>query len=308
MNAAQWYDVLRKWSLFLLPFIAPLTYFINAPFGRFSPSNSSNLPQSSILLVDGIKSWIFMELISPITFISSFLFSPLNHLPNFHPHLSPLTLPSSRPPLFLALLFLTHYLNRAIISPLRTPSRSKAHIIVPLSAVGFNLVNGFLMATYLSSPQARFYLRDAFRSIRFWSGVGLSVVGFVGNVLHDEILFDIRRKAAGVPSTTPSDTKTSPQKEHYAIPRGYLYTYISYPNYFCEWLEWLGFALASAPFPFPLSPSSSPYTATFAPPWIFLLSEVLLMAPRALKGHQWYKEKFGERYPRERRAVIPFLI
>ncbi|KIM82634.1 hypothetical protein PILCRDRAFT_7975, partial [Piloderma croceum F 1598] len=94
---------------------------------------------------------------------------------------------------------------------------------------------------------------------------------------------------------------------HYAIPHGYLYKYISYPNYLCEWLEWLGFALAAAPLPYPLNPSSPP-TIAIAPPWIFFLGEVLLMAPRALKGHRWYKEKFGERYPRERRAVVPFLI
>jgi 3-oxo-5-alpha-steroid 4-dehydrogenase 1 len=175
--------------------------------------------------------------------------------------------------------------------------------MVPLSAVGFNLVNGFLMGTYLSSPEARFYLRDAFGSVRFWSGVGLGVVGFVGNVVHDEILFDIRRKAASEKKKT-----SSPQKEHYAIPHGYLYTYISYPNYLCEWLEWLGFALAAAPLPYPLFSPSSPHTIAIAPPWIFLLGEVLLMAPRALKGHRWYKERFGERYPRERRAVVPFLI
>jgi 3-oxo-5-alpha-steroid 4-dehydrogenase 1 len=302
MKAARWwYDLLRKWFLILPPFIAPLSYFIDAPFGRFSPANSADLPTSSILLVDGIKSWIFMELISPITFIFSFLSSPLNYLPNFYPHLSPLSVPSSQPPLFLTLFFLTHYLNRAIISPLRTPSRSKFHIVVPLAAVGFNLINGFLMGTYLSSPEARFYLRDAFGSVKFWCGVGLGVVGFVGNVVHDEILFDIRRKAAAAKASEKKTT--SPQKEHYAIPHGYLYKYISYPNYLCEWLEWLGFALAAAPFPFPLNPTSA-----IAPPWVFLLGEVFLMAPRALKGHQWYKEKFGERYPSERKAVVPFLI
>ena len=67
--------------------------------------------------------------------------------------------------------------------------------------------------------------------------------------IGDEILFDIRRKAASEKKKTSSPQK---EQEHYAIPHGYLYTYISYPNYLCEWLEWLGFALAAAPLPYPL--------------------------------------------------------
>lgn len=57
-------------------------------------------------------------------------------------------------------------------------------------------------------------------------------LGFVGNVVHDEILFNIRRKA-----TAKGKAKESMgvKKEHYAIPHGLLYEYLSYPNYFCEW-------------------------------------------------------------------------
>jgi len=189
------------------------------------------------------------------------------------------------------------------------------------------------MGAYLSGPAARGYLRGAYGTGRFWCGVGVWAVGFVGNMVHDEILFEIRRrgKAKGKgkqedSSSSNSSANANGTKEHYAIPHGLLYKYISYPNYLCEWIEWFGFALASCPLPLlpPIPIISSllphslhPLTGTFtwplflstlSPPWIFFLAEVFLMFPRAINGHAWYRQKFGAGYPRERRAVIPWLI
>lgn len=77
---------------------------------------------------------------SPLIFAVTFYFSPLTSalIPNFTPHLvSPLP-PASKalglgasgaaPASLLGALFLAHYLNRALISPLRTPSRSKLYV------------------------------------------------------------------------------------------------------------------------------------------------------------------------------------
>lgn len=51
------------------------------------------------------------------------------------------------------------------------------------------------------------------------------------------------------------------------------------------------------------------------PPLLFALIEVCAMLPRAVRGHQWYHTKFGVegdgkggRYPRARKAVIPYLL
>lgn len=99
--------------------------------------------------------------------------------------------------------------------------------------------------------------------------------------------------------------KKKSKGEHYAIPHGLLYRFISYPNYFCEWAEWLGFAVAASPAP--SVASLSLFVATVSPPWLFVFSEVLLMLPRAWKGHKWYHSRFAD-YPKEREAVIPFLI
>jgi 3-oxo-5-alpha-steroid 4-dehydrogenase 1 len=266
-------------------------------------------------------------------FIYAFFTAPLaQHKPD---------IPSiTSPPGLLAVLFLVHYVNRAIISPLRTPSRSGHHLIVTLAGIYFNVQNGFMMGSYLSSPFSLLWFQrpHSIQRLEFKLGIAMWLFGFVGNVVHDEILLNIRRKAnATGKSREKVDSNGQQQKgEHYAIPYGLLYTYVSYPNYFCEWIEWLGFALASGPLPFPPSTLSSlsfssvshflspPYlfqaishivmepSSSFAPylspPWIFVLAEIVTMFPRAYKGHQWYKQKFGDTYPKDRKIVIPFLV
>ena len=243
-----------------------------------------------------------MELVAPLSFTYTFLHSPLS--PSNFGKLPSLSL--YHPPTFLAGLFLLHYLNRAILSPLRTPSRSKSHLGVPLSAVSFNIINGSLLGAYLSSPLAATFLEGAFSRPLFWTGIGLWAAGFAGNILHDEILLNLRRTAKTKGKARADDDNNGKKKqEHYAIPYGYLYKYISYPNYFCEWLEWLGFALAASPVP--SFASVAAFLETITPPFLFFYSEVLLMIPRAYRGHKWYMNKFPD-YPKERKAVIPFLF
>ena len=309
----------RKWFTLGSVFTSPVLFLINAPFGRFSPKSDS------IFLVDGITSWIIMELVSPIAFLACFFSSPISY---YRPNLPELATPQT----LLAALFLIHYTNRALISPLRTPSRSKSHLIVPLCAIFFNIINGSLMGSFLSSPYARIFLNSSLTYERpsFYIGLALWAIGFAGNIAHDEILLDIRRKAnakgKGKEPQPTVDGKPGRVEEYYAIPQGLLYRFVSYPNYLCEWVEWLGFALAAAPFPVEFTFStlvslfswetwvsivqepSHMFAPNLLPPYIFLLSEVLLMLPRAYKGHLWYKQKFGDRYPKERKAVVPFIL
>lgn len=296
-QALYLYEAACKWFTIIPPLSTPFGFLIDAPFGRFSPTTPS------IFLVDGIKSWILMELVSPITFVYAYMNSPISPLTaGTSPSLS-----LSYPPTFLAALYLIHYFNRSLVSPLRTPSRSKSHIMVPFFAVTFNIVNGSLMGAYLSSPLAHSFLQGAYNRPLFWLGVGTWALGFAGNILHDEILLNLRRsaKAKGKGKDSDDNNNGKNKQEHYAIPHGYLYKYISYPNYFCEWVEWFGFALAAAPPP--SFASAGDFLATMTPPFIFVMSEVFLMINRAYKGHRWYLNRFPD-YPRERKAVIPFLF
>ncbi|KAG9312124.1 3-oxo-5-alpha-steroid 4-dehydrogenase-domain-containing protein [Chiua virens] len=288
------YDVTRKLFFVMPPAFFPVQFFVNAPFGRFMPSTDS------IFLVDGIRSWILMEIVSPIAFVYALVKTPLA---TSQADVQPL----GSAQLLLAGLFLIHYANRAILSPLRTPSRSKSHISIPLCGTFFNIVNGTLLGTYLRSRTAFTFLADAPSRSLFWAGTALWAVGFFGNVLHDEILLNIRRnaKAKGKGKAKSDDDSRGSKREHYGIPHGYLYTYISYPNYFCEWVEWFGFAIAAAPLP--LMTSLGALVSSVQPPWIFVFSEVCLMIARAYKGHQWYLRNFPD-YPRDRKVVIPFVF
>jgi 3-oxo-5-alpha-steroid 4-dehydrogenase 1 len=324
--------VTKQWFFYGFALLGPAAFAYDAPFGRFATPNS-------VLSVDGIKSWIVMELVSPLSFlITAYLhpFSPTSlSLPSFS---RPPAL-GIKPPFVLTALYLTHYLNRALISPLRSPSRSKSHLVVVLSAIAFNAPNGFLLAAYLTSASTAAHLSSvtlsplsSSSSLRFWAGLVLWAAGFAGNVYHDEILLNIRRKAIakgkakeqleenGKPAPTP--------RPYYAIPHGGLYAFISFPNYLCEWVEWFGFALAASPTPdFALLPGAeallaavrgsqftemgrllSPFVDTVSPPWVFLFVEIITMVPRAVRGHRWYHQRFKESYPRERRAVIPWLL
>jgi hypothetical protein len=71
-----------------------------------------------------------------------------------------------------------------------------------------------------------------------------------------------------------------------------MFEYVSAANYFGECVEWFGFAVAS------WSLSGLAFS-------IFTLSNI---GPRACHHHQWYKEKFGSKYPKDRKALIPFIL
>lgn len=266
-----------------------------------------------------------MELPSPSTFIYTLLRSPLSPPTS---HASTVQTPQK----ILASLFLIHYSNRALISPLRTPLRSSSNMIVLLAGILFNLVNAFLLGSYLSDSRIILEM-----GTKFWLGVGLWGVGLVGNVLHDEVLIGIRRAKVRENSNKMKEEgkarKGIPPSERYAVPYGGLYALISYPNYFCEWIEWLGFAIAatsfasssahsffsalSAIFSTRNHPLATPLFATYplslippvllTPPWLFLSAEFFTMIGRAYRGHLWYRKTFKD-YPRGRRAVIPFLF
>ena len=152
-----------------------------------------------------------MEPVSLILFVSTNLRSPLSPTSTLaltsptgiFPNAPSLSL--SHPPIILAAAYITHYLNRALVSPLCTPSRSGSPLLVVSAAVCFKVVNGSLMDAYLSSPSAQTFLCDAFARPSFWLGLGLWAVGFAGNEIRDEILLNLRRNAKISPKAADDD-------------------------------------------------------------------------------------------------------
>lgn len=126
-----------------------------------------------------------------------------------------------------------------------------------LSAAVFNILNGTLMGTWLGGRTSHLTATSgavpeaAMGTSLFWVGVTLWALGFAGNLISDEILYNLRKPG-----------KDGQAKPRYSIPQGFLYSHpiggISFPAYFCEWIEWLGFALAACSYsPAPALPSLS---------------------------------------------------
>lgn len=170
-------------------------------------------------------------------------------------------------------LFTIHYLNRGIIYPLRIKTNGKKMpVVIMVSALSFNLANGFIFGYYLGN--LRTYSNDWLLRPQFLIGFIMFVIGMIINIQSDNILIGLRK----------------PGETGYSIPTGKLFRYISAPNHFGEIIEWCGFAIL----------------VWGLPGWAFLAWTLANLLPRAMSHHKWYQEKFPD-YPRERKAVIPFL-
>ena len=145
-------------------------------------------------------------------------------------------------------------------------------VTIALSAFLFNFINVYIQGTWL------FYISDYatshFYSVPFFLGLSLFFIGMFINIKSDEILFSLRKKNEG-----------------YQVPKGFMYKYVSCPNYLGEFIEWLGWAIMTFS------------TAGF----VFFFWTVANLLPRAVANHKWYKDNF-EDYPKDRKAVIPKLL
>jgi 3-oxo-5-alpha-steroid 4-dehydrogenase 1 len=167
-----------------------------------------------------------------------------------------------------------HYIARTFFFPLRmrVPARPIPIVVVALAFV-FNLLNAYINARWISHLAA--YPDRWLSSPPFLVGVALFLAGWVINQRADLALSRLRK----------------PGGPRYSIPQGGLYRYISCPNYFGEILEWIGWAVLTW----------SLAGTAFA---VFTAANLL---PRAIATHRWYRDTFPD-YPRDRKAVLPFLV
>ncbi len=173
----------------------------------------------------------------------------------------------------LTMLWLFHYFNRTFIFPFRIRTKGKKMpLAIVLSAIFFNFFNAGLNGYYLSNFEN--YSNAHFFKWNFILGFFLFAFGFIANQISDHILINLRK----------------PTETGYKIPKGFLFNYISCPNHFSEFVQWGGFALM----------------AWNLPAITFLIWTGANLFPRALKHHKWYKSHF-ENYPKNRKAVIPWL-
>ena len=84
---------------------------------------------------------------------------------------------------------------------------------------------------------------------------------------------------------------TSGLEKDFWIPEGFLYRWVSCPNYLGEIIQWTGFAVAM----------------NALAGWSFVCWTIANLLPRALRHHQWYIQQF-EDYPASRRAIVPGIL
>ncbi len=226
---------------------------IPAPYGRTVRRGWGPVINSRI-------GWMLMEGVAAAVFLLMFLMSGSNW---------------NGVLIVFALLWELHYINRCFIFPLRSKSAQKRMpISVITMALLFNAINGWINGTWLFvlSPA---YAPSWFLDVRFLSGLVLFTGGFSINVAADTLLRRQRMRQNG----------------SYVMPKGFLFRWISCPNYFGEVIEWCGWALLT----WSLAGLS------------FSIWTCANLIPRALTYHRWYKEHFPD-YPLSRKAIIPFVL
>ena len=172
------------------------------------------------------------------------------------------------------LLWLTHYIHRTFIYPFAIEmTNPKMPISIALSAFCFNIINVSIQAFgifYFTE-----YSANWITSPIFIVGLTLFLMGMFINIKSDYYIASMKKK----------------KSPGYHIPDGFLYKYVSAPNYFGEIIEWIGWAI--------LTWSISGV--------VFLIWVIANLFPRAISHHKWYQNKF-ENYPKNRKAIIPGII
>uniref|UniRef100_A0A8C5QLQ9 3-oxo-5-alpha-steroid 4-dehydrogenase n=1 Tax=Leptobrachium leishanense TaxID=445787 RepID=A0A8C5QLQ9_9ANUR len=169
-------------------------------------------------------------------------------------------------------MFCLHYFHRSFIYAAFTRG-GPAPLHIVIMAVIFCSFNGFLQGhclVYVAS-----YSQEWCRDIRFVSGVLIFIIGMAINIHSDHILRNLRK----------------PEERTYKIPRGGMFDYVSGANFLGEIVEWFGYAIATWTFP----------AFAFA---FFTLGSI---GPRAYHHHRYYLQTFKD-YPKERKALIPFIF
>lgn len=192
---------------------------------------------------------------------------------------------SAKPvPLIFAALYLIHYANRGWFFPLNirvaSCAKSSFSITVVLSGFFVTSIHGYLNARWYSEHCS--YLDwDWLFSPTCIIGLTIYEISFWSTIYCESIMRNLRDPSPGAAQEQP----------RYKIPTGFLFKYVTSPQYFTELAGFAGWAIMT------WSPAGL---------FIFLISCANLI-PRAIASHKWYHEKFKGEYPTERKILIPFV-
>ncbi|XP_041867472.1 3-oxo-5-alpha-steroid 4-dehydrogenase 1 [Melanotaenia boesemani] len=242
---------------YFMVFMAVCTFvsllFENVPYGRYATSKYG-------FPVNVKFAWFVQELPSlllPVCLVVWTSSAKTSRLPNQ----------------LLIMMFLCHYIQRALIYPFLIRGGKATPFLSFFLAFIFCIYNGYMQVRYLShyAEYPAYWVTHP----SFIIGSVLWLAGWLINLHSDHILRNLRK----------------PGETGYKIPRGGMFEYVSGANFLGEIMEWAGFALAG----------HSVHSAAFA------IFTAVVLASRAVAHHKWYVNKF-EDYPKKRKALIPFLF
>ena len=253
-------------SLLLVGFVFALLIYVGSKFGTAQYGGRFGATSKGFKL--GSKpGWILMEIPALILF-PVFFFMGSNA--------------GETVPLFFLAIWIMHYSNRALITPMlmRTRPDAKSDFSVSVVVSGWVVLalHSYLNARYLSE-YGQHYQPDWFQDPRFIIGLAIYAFGFILNIHSDSILRNLRSK------------NPSPDEPRYKIPYGGGFRWISCPQYLGEIISFVGIAVM-----------------TWNLGAVFVIAVTAgNLVPRALITHRWFNDNFDD-YPADRKAIFPSVL
>ena len=174
-------------------------------------------------------------------------------------------------------LFELHYIQRSFVFPFRMRGNSVMPLSIVVMGVVFNVLNALMQGGWIFyiSPDD-YYGRDWLTDPRFIAGFLVFIIGMYINIQSDDIIRNLRKDG---------DTR------HY-LPKQGMFRYVTSPNYFGEFVEWVGFAIL---------------TWSWAGA-VFALWTFANLAPRADHIYKMYQSEFGKALDTKKvKRIIPFI-
>ena len=107
-------------------------------------------------------------------------------------------------------------------------------------------------------------------------GIGLFMIGIIGNFNHHYILANLRKEG----------------EKEYKIPQGGLFDLVICPHYLFEILGYVGISCISQ--------------TLYA--FAFTIGTIFYLTGRSCATREWYITKFGDKFHKEVKALIPFVL
>ena len=264
----QWYTGNTLYDTTLtVAFGYALLVFVSSLFGTAAYGGRFGGKRRGGFKLGSKLGWILMELPGLIVFPVVFFLGPNSHQPVA---------------LFVLGVWMFHYSNRALVTPLlmRVQPGTTASFSLGVVVAGWLtlFMHGYLNAAYLTTFGSQ-YTTSWFTDPRFIIGLAVYLIGFSLNIHSDHILRNLR------------SLKPKPEEPRYKIPYGGGFRWVTCSQYLGEILSFTGFAIM-----------------------VWNLGAVFVLAitagnliPRALVTHRWFRKTFAE-YPSERKAIFPGLL